>query len=165
VNRKPTAKNLSCNSPAWRGRFLRTSPEFLDLRFADSESQPGDGVRALRPTRRAFAHDHKPLQSSTILPDLPDFISSIASSATTTFVGGMPVIRVPASGLAGNTFLSALSYSVPVTINVPGGLKHISWSGVFTSDTPGVSVRWKWAAAVYTNFSADYKRARSKTGG
>ena len=25
-----------------------------------------------------------------------------------------------------------------------------------SSDTPGVSVQWKWAAAVYTNFSADY---------
>ncbi|MGC1322032.1 MAG: hypothetical protein WA849_07610 [Candidatus Udaeobacter sp.] len=37
-----------------------------------------------------------------------------------------------------------------------GGLKNITWSGVITSDTPGVSVNWQWAAAVYTNFSADY---------
>ncbi len=28
---------------------------------------------------QAFAHDDKPLQSSTILPELPDFISSMAS--------------------------------------------------------------------------------------
>ena len=88
------------------------------------------------------------------VPDATVIFDPAASSATTTFVGGMSVTRVPASGLAENTFFSALSYLVPVTI--PGGLKNITWSGVITSDTPGVSVNWKWAAAVYSNFSADY---------
>ena len=66
----------------------------------------------------------------------------------------MWVTRVPSSGLAGNTFFSALSYLVPT--NLPGGIKNVTWSGTISSDTPGVSVQWKWAAAVYTTFSSDY---------
>jgi hypothetical protein len=88
------------------------------------------------------------------LPDATVIFDPAATSATTTFVGGMATTRVPSSGLAGNTFFSALSYLVHVTI--PGGLTNITWSGIITSDTPGVSVQWKWAAAVYSSFSSDY---------
>jgi hypothetical protein len=77
-----------------------------------------------------------------------------ATTATTTFSGGMWVTRVPSSGLAGNTFLSALAYQVPG--NLPGGINPVTWSGTISSDTPGVSVQWKWAAAVYTSFSSNY---------
>ena len=77
-----------------------------------------------------------------------------AASATTSFVGGIWVTRVPSSGLAGNTFLSALRYLVPA--NLPGGINPVTWSGTISSDTPGVSVQWQWAAAVYTNFSPNY---------
>ncbi len=41
-------------------------------------------------------------------------------------------------------------------MTIPGGLKNITWSGTIISDTPGVSVQWKWAASVYSNFSPDY---------
>ena len=66
----------------------------------------------------------------------------------------MWVTRVPSSGLAGNTFFSAVSYLVPS--NLPGGIHPVTWSGTISSDTPGVSVNWKWAAAVYTSFSSNY---------
>jgi hypothetical protein len=66
----------------------------------------------------------------------------------------MPTTTVPASGLAGNTFLSAFSYLVPATI--PGGVNPVTWSGTITSDTPGVTINWQWAAAVYTSFSSNY---------
>jgi len=56
--------------------------------------------------------------------------------------------------LKDNTFFSALDYQVPA--NLPGGLKNVTWSGTIDTDTPGVKVNWQWAAAVYTNFSADY---------
>jgi hypothetical protein len=88
------------------------------------------------------------------VPDATVTFDPAATTATTVFVGGMPVTRVPSSGLAGNTFFSALSYLVPT--NLPGGIKNVTWSGTITSDTPGVSVQWKWAAAVYTIFSLDY---------
>jgi hypothetical protein len=76
-----------------------------------------------------------------------------ATMATTTFVGNMPTTTVP-SGIGGNTFFSALSYLVPALI--PGGLNPVTWSGTISSDTPGVTIQWQWAAAVYTNFSSNY---------
>jgi hypothetical protein len=60
---------------------------------------------------------------------------------------------VPA-GLGGNTFLSGLA--VPLPAGLPGGVRPVTWSGHFSSDTPGVGVSWQWAAAAYTRFGADY---------
>ncbi len=54
----------------------------------------------------------------------------------------------------GNTFFSDLGYQVPA--NLPEGIKNVSWSGTIGTDTPGVKVKWQWAAAVYTNFNTDY---------
>jgi len=88
------------------------------------------------------------------VPDASVTFDPAAASATTSFVGGIWVTRVPSSGLAGNTFLSALRYLVPA--NLPGGINPVTWSGTISSDTPGVSVQWQWAAAVYTNFSPNY---------
>ncbi|HEX3619042.1 MAG TPA: hypothetical protein VHU16_01580 [Candidatus Udaeobacter sp.] len=76
--------------------------------------------------------------------------------ATTTFgPGGVSTTMVPSNPtLKGNTFFSALSFPVPA--NLPGSIRPVTWSGVISVDTPGVKVNWQWAAAVYTNFSADY---------
>lgn len=88
------------------------------------------------------------------VPDAMVTFDPSATVATTIFQGGMWVTRVPATDLAGNTFLSALVFQV--SANIPGGLKNVTWSGTITSDTPGTSLQWKWAAAVYTLFSSDY---------
>jgi hypothetical protein len=40
-------------------------------------------------------------------------------------------------------------------VNFPGGINPVTWSGTFTSDTPGVTIDWQWAAAVYTSFSSN----------
>ncbi len=70
------------------------------------------------------------------------------SLATTDFVAGSWVTNVPASGLAGNVFLDGVAYLVPPQ-GLPGGIKEVTWSGMFFSCTPGLSVQWQWAAAVY----------------
>ena len=88
------------------------------------------------------------------MPDATVTFDPTATSATTTFSGGMWVTRAPSSGLAGNTFLSGLSYQVPA--NLPGGITNVTWSGTVTIDTPGVSLNWQWAAAVYRTFSSNY---------
>jgi hypothetical protein len=54
-----------------------------------------------------------------------------------------------------NVFLAGLSFPVPVG-GLPGGISPVTWSGNFASDRAGVSLSWKWAAAVYTSFSTDY---------
>jgi hypothetical protein len=87
------------------------------------------------------------------VPDATVTFDPTATSATTTFSNGKWVTRAPSSGLAGNTFFAALGYQVP---SLPGGIKNVTWSATMNTDTPGVSVQWKWAAAVYTSFSSDY---------
>jgi len=88
------------------------------------------------------------------VPDASVTFDPAATTATTTFTGGMWVTRVPSSHLAGNTFLSGLSYQLPA--NLPGGINPVTWSGTVNIDTPGVSFNWQWAAAVYTSFSSNY---------
>ena len=92
-------------------------------------------------------------QFSLSPPDATVTFDPNATSASTTFNAGVWVTRVPLNGLSGNVFLSGLGYQLPA--NLPGGLKNVTWSGVITPDTPGVSVQWLWAAAVYTVFSSD----------
>jgi hypothetical protein len=104
-----------------------------------------------------FRFSNQTISSASINVPVPDAIVTFdpaATTATTSFVGGIWVTRVPSSGLSGNTFLSALNYPVPA--NIPGGLKNLTWSGTVYTDSPGVSFQWKWAAAVYSSFGADY---------
>jgi hypothetical protein len=44
---------------------------------------------------------------------------------------------------------------IPVPFDVPGNLKNIRWSGRITTTTPGVTVDWRWGAAVYSAFGFD----------
>ena len=89
-----------------------------------------------------------------MVPDATVTFDPAATSATTSFIGGMWVTRVPSSGLAGGTFLSAVSFQVPV--NIAGGLKNVTWRGTIIPDTPGTSLQWQWGGAVYRNFSTEY---------
>jgi len=99
-----------------------------------------------------FTANHTP--TTLAVPDAQVTFSPTATSATTTFTGGRWVTTVPSSGLAGNAFLSGLEYQPPG--GLPGGVQPVLWSGTLTSDTPGVSINWQWAAAAYTTFSPDY---------
>jgi len=75
--------------------------------------------------------------------------STTFNTATNTWETTAPV------GVAGNTFLAGLAFQVPPG-GFPGGIHPVTWTGTFTSDTTGVRINWKWAAAVYTSFSSDY---------
>jgi len=70
--------------------------------------------------------------------------------ATTDFIAGAWFTNVPTSGLAGKIFLDAVAFQVPAC-GLPGGIKDVTWSGMFFSCTPGLTVQWQWAAAVYRN--------------
>jgi hypothetical protein len=71
------------------------------------------------------------------------------SSATTTFdsVGNQWVTQVPLS-LNRDVFLSGVM--LPVSSDLPGGIRPVTWSGSFFSDVERVNLQWEWAAAVYT---------------
>jgi hypothetical protein len=84
----------------------------------------------------------------------PSITTATASFDTSTNTWN---IWAPSSGLAGNTFLDGLIFPVPAG-GLPGGVKPVKWQGNFSTDTPGVTLQWQWAAAVYpaADFSADY---------
>jgi hypothetical protein len=86
--------------------------------------------------------------------------SPIVQVATTVFSNGQWVTTVPLSGLAGNVFLDGVAVQAPKPSGFPGGIKPVIWQGTFFSMTPGISVQWQWAAAVYGNalFGADYNQ-------
>jgi hypothetical protein len=87
----------------------------------------------------------------TILP-VPNasitFHQGTGTSSTAFSAGAWHTDVYLGSGLSGNQFLSGLAYHVPAAL--AGGIKNVTWSGRLFSDQPGVSLNWKWAAAVYT---------------
>ena len=86
------------------------------------------------------------------LPDSTVTFSPFTKVATTSFTGGAWVTRVPLAS-SGNVFLSGGVLPVPTAL--PGGIKTVKWTGQILSDTPGVSIQWQWAAAVYTTLSTN----------
>jgi hypothetical protein len=92
---------------------------------------------------------------SVPVPDAQMTFSSDTTQATTSFDSGGWLTNLQSSGLAGKDFLTAVAVQVP-TGGWPGGIQTVSWTGTFTSDTPGVTLQWQWGAAVYTQFGSDY---------
>jgi len=84
--------------------------------------------------------------------------SPFVTVATTAFTNGQWVTTVPLSGLAGNVFLDGFALQAPQPNGFPGGIQPVTWQGMFVSATPGITVQWQWAAAVYGNslFGANY---------
>lgn len=64
---------------------------------------------------------------------------------------------VPLSG-SDEIFLTGVAFPVPTGFASVGGRVQgpVTWQGSFSSDSAGVSVTWKWGAAVYTVFSSNY---------
>ena len=77
-----------------------------------------------------------------------------ATTATAAFINSMWVVTTPPN-TSGNDFLSGLAFTVP-SGGLPGGISPVTWSGYFRTDTPGITLQWQWAAAVYSSFSSDY---------
>jgi predicted short-subunit dehydrogenase-like oxidoreductase (DUF2520 family) len=71
-----------------------------------------------------------------------------------------PHVRAQMFDVIGHIFATGLAYQVPAG-GLPGGIKNVTWSGAFSTDTPGVTITWQWGAAVYSTFSATYANASS----
>jgi len=64
---------------------------------------------------------------------------------------------VAKTGLTGNTFVTGIAFAVPS--NFSTGIQNVAWSTSFSTDTPGITLQWQWAAAVYSSFSSTYATA------
>lgn len=98
---------------------------------------------------------------SAKVPDAILTFDPAATCAETHFIDGQWVTRAPASGVSGNVWLSGVGLLSP---GLPGGIKDVTWTGSFICDTPGVSLQWKWAAAVYASFTTDLESLGVKAG-
>jgi len=89
--------------------------------------------------------------------DLPDSLITLSTgtkTATASFDGVNDVwdINLPIS-YGGNAFMGG--GAAQVAVNLPGGIKNVTWSGNFASDTKNITVNWQWGAAVYTSLGND----------
>ena len=90
------------------------------------------------------------------IPDALIHFSPEATAATTTYDADSRTWTtvVPVGAWGREIFLSGQAYVPAATI--PGGVKDVTWSGEFSTDTPGFTVDWRWAAAVYSQFSENH---------
>jgi hypothetical protein len=78
------------------------------------------------------------------------YLSPSVTTATTYFSKGQEWITNVPAAFGDNIFLSGVGWQVP-SPGLPGGIKDVTWAGDF-SLSPGMSLNWQWAAAVYTQF-------------
>ena len=79
--------------------------------------------------------------------------NAVCSSTTFDTASNTWMTTVPLSG-SDEIFLSGAAFPVPASFSRVNG--PVTWQGTFTSATAGISVGWKWGAAVYKTFSLDY---------
>jgi len=87
------------------------------------------------------------------VPDNVITFSPTATEASTSFDGLAWTTVVPSS-FSQDVFLGGLPFQVPAD-GLPGGINPVTWSGTFAATSTGVTVEWKWGAAVYSQFSID----------
>jgi Secretion system C-terminal sorting domain len=101
--------------------------------------------------------------SKTYNQSVPKAVITIDTSITTDSINfdkstNSWIINVsPDSKGMDEIFLSGLSFQVP-SGGLPGGINPVVWTAYFRTNQPGTSLKWKWSAAVYSNFSADYNQ-------
>jgi hypothetical protein len=99
------------------------------------------------------------------VPNAQITFSPTATCATTSFNAATNtwLATVPISG-TDDIFLDGLAFPVPASFaNVNGQVSgNVIWQGTFGTNTPSVSMQWKWGAAVYTCFTTDYNQLMVK---
>ena len=104
-------------------------------------------------------------QHQLSVPNAQIVFSPGATCSSTTFntMTNTWTTTVPVKG-DDEIFLSGLAWPVPIG-GLKGGINPVSWEGTFSANgTPGVSIQWKWGAAVYSNFPSDYNALAVKSG-
>jgi hypothetical protein len=96
---------------------------------------------------------------SLIVPNAQITFDPTVNCVSTTYdpVSNTFFTTAPITG-SDEIFLTGRAFAVPASFaNVGGKVSgSVVWQGTLGSDTMGVSASWKWAAAVYSNFSTDY---------
>jgi hypothetical protein len=96
------------------------------------------------------------------VPNAQITFTPTASCASVTFDAGTNtwISTVPSSGNVDDIFFDGMA--LPVTNNLVNVQNPVVWNGTFSTTTPGITVQWKWGAAVYTNFTTAYNSLNVK---
>jgi hypothetical protein len=100
---------------------------------------------------------------SVAVPSAQITFSPNVACASTYFDGQTWMTTVPISG-SDEIFLSGVAFPVPFSFAKVNGkvTGPVTWQGTFSSTTAGMSINWKWGAAVYTTFTTDYNQLAIK---
>ena len=165
-----TAKPMAAGRTLWFASELTLAkgPRDGNNIFKDMSSHP---VRVLV-TNGVITFTANGVNYSIPVPDAMITFSPLVTQATTTFDAAsnrwlttVPTVHSTSKrrqfDLDGRIFASAVAMPVPVG-GLPGGIQNVTWSAAYTTDTPGLQLQWKWGAAVYSSFSADYNALKVK---
>jgi hypothetical protein len=89
------------------------------------------------------------------MPDAKIVIDPSVTTASTTFdaANNVWITAIPFDP-DDSAFLTGMPWLVPAG-GIPGDIEPVTWCGTFASDTAGVDIGWRWAAAAYSSFSGD----------
>lgn len=165
-----TAKPIAAGKTLWFASELTLArgPRDGNNVYKDMKDHP---VRVLV-TNGVITFTANGTNYSVPVPDAMITFSPLVTKATTTFDAASnrwlttvpavhPITRRHQFEIDGRIFASGVPMPVPVG-GLPGGIQNVTWSAAYTTDTPGLQVQWKWGAAVYSSFGADYNALKVK---
>jgi len=106
----------------------------------------GTGNVTVNITNTVITFTANNVQHSLNVPNARIRFDAGASSATTEFINNIWETVVP-HNYSSDIFMTGLSYKVPV--DLPGNYISVTWKTNINIDNDGVSLGWRWAAAVY----------------
>jgi hypothetical protein len=152
ANVAPTSISANFNgTPMNAGSFI-----WFNANFAASGIPRTGATISLTGSTISFAADRA---YDLAVPNALITFSADVNCTTTSFdvITNTWMATVPISG-SDEIFLSGLAFPVPASFASGGGkvAGPVTWNSTVASGAPGVSINWKWGAAVYTSFATDY---------
>ena len=148
----PSANSSNFNgTPIQDGSFI-----WFNANFTASGIPSAGGTLYFQNSTVHFTADQT---YNLVVPNAQITFSPTAACASTSFdtLTNTWMTTVPLYG-SDEIFLTGLAFPVPASLaNVGGKISGaVVWEGTFFTDAHGVTIDWKWGAAVYTTFGADY---------
>jgi hypothetical protein len=143
----PTVSTITGN---FNGTAIPAGDSLWFSSVAKIQNLPASGD-TLHVTHQTISFTANGVSYSYAVPDATINLSPNTTDTTvSTDAAGDWIVDSP-THFSGNVFLAGVS--VPLPAGLPGGIKNVSWSGDFSTDTVGVKVNWQWAAAAYSQLA------------
>jgi hypothetical protein len=150
----PAAAHHSHHHPHFKGE---REPEGVVLWFNSvlrASGVPKDQLLSLCVTNQVISWREGNRTETIQVPDAIVAFKPWETFAHTYFGLGRWDTSAPNAQAVSDTFMSGVA--VPLPDGPPRNARNLTWTAQFSTNTPGVTVRWEWSAASYTRFSDDY---------